>query len=309
MFDKHQKLLLKIANHPLGRKALDIRQSGQIIKITPNSTSVFNRFFMKDGVPWIERTTKVRVKNVYAKKLENAFKFGGVLAEGLRYFSSPKNYIPIPLFLGTTVTDRDSSSGDAELQEDSAWATAWSASSCDYAVTNGSAPFVRAATNQIKRGYIPWSVSGEPSGDVVSAAHVDLYTGSSFEDPDSDTITMCIATPDTPGTPVVGDFDQLKGTELVTRQTIADLADSSYHEWVLNGAGLTYLADSFGGFFDIGLVSGKLDYDHGTPTGAGDVSWATSETANDPHLTFTHAAPVATTDYLSEYRRGSFLRQ
>ncbi len=296
LFEKHQRILTSVADHPIGRKLLGIPQKGRIARITPNSTSVIQCFDGKN----LEIETLVRGSNKYSQKLSTAFKvgskFGGALAEGLRYFSSPENYIPIPLFLGsTTVTDRDDGVGDCEFQEDSAWETAWAASASNAINTTGTAPFVRAATGQIKRGYIPWSVAGEPATGVASSGHIDLYTSAGFEDPDSDSLGMSIATPTTPGTPVVGDYSKMKGTEVVNRQTFANIGDGSYHEWALNATGLTYLSNSFGGIFDVGLAS-RLDYDHGTPTGAGDIGWATSETANDPHLTFTYTIPPLTKD-------------
>lgn len=322
-FKKHQSKLLWLLRFSLFRRILRIETDKPIIKIEPNSYTVF---LEDNGETW-KVQTDFRTHWKYSKRLYYAFK-------PLWYAFHVWDMIINPLVpqwnLGfDTLTkypdpDPETSTVDGDVFQSYGLGSGVDWSSIVGAVGSGASSAgggvdgvlflsdnVSNKWRQLRRGVFLFDTSSLGSPASISAAVLSLRgTDKSDGLSASPTINIYSSAPASNTDLVAGDFDSLGSTEFATSVTYASWTTSGYNDFTLNASGIANIDKT--GISKFGARNANYDVANVAPTWASTqlsyFSFDTAEgtgTTNDPKLVVTYsAAPPLTFSIANPQRQG-----
>lgn len=309
LFYKYQPQLLKLANHPLGRKYLGISHEVKdkiVVKLDPNAytTQVGRRKFQ----------STFRCYNLFEKKLGGALKFSDSLLEGIKYYFTPQEFRWLEYCASPETFYSGAGDGSVSYNGDAGAGTAW-ATGHD-AVTGSSmrddedpayGPMITIRNDNgllggIGRWFSPHNTTSLTlSATLVSAvySYMAQYFGDYWSTDAKSRLDLVQSTQADPITLALADFDQLGTTLGASSIDLTGLSTETYINFTLNATGLTWISKT--GWTLLGSREGH-DTDNTSPAQpAGETRYTgiypyTSEeagTTSDPKLVVTFSLPTA----------------
>ena len=294
-FYKFQVPLLKLINHPLGRKYFGISHECQekILKITPNSYAI------QVGKNKYRET--FRCYDLFGKKLELAIKVGSLLS-----ISSFLPQLAPVIALTTDSIFVGAGDGYCEIGNTTDWNAIHDAT--DSTTVDSTATTLQCGIDStdsgpklfFKRAFLPVDTSSLVDNAIISAASLKIYaTGVSDNDNDGNDYICVVQTTQASNTTLANaDYDQCGSVDNPTQAGNIDLGSittSAYNTWTLNATGQGWISKT--GFTKLGIREGHDAVDN--PINLGDfqgckLTASTSEasgTTQDPYLEVTYTVP------------------
>ncbi|HEC66497.1 MAG TPA: hypothetical protein ENI23_14515 [bacterium] len=308
LFAKYQKPLLKIVNHPLGRKYIGINPKKKIVGLAPNAFAVREENRIK---------AEFRCYSLFAKKLGLALHGYNSLLEGIKYYFTPQEirFLEFALRSGNPIYP---STGDgsvhlyqpapdrtmAYMRSQASGSTARPTETPAYAYTN---PWSSGAYPQIltlARGFIPFITSAIGKFAKKKSAILSIYVTTLNDDwpSEAESALDIIQTTQASMTDLVlSDYSKitLNTPDLGSaRKDLADITASQYNNFTLNATGLGWI--DIVGNTKLGMRDGHDVDNQPVNAGLGDnsyksgITFSTSEQADtdqDPKLIVIYTVP------------------